>query len=165
MRGRKPLPSAIHDLNGNPSKLDMEARKAAEPKAPKGRPPLPKWLGIDGKKAWKEITSHLQGMGTLAISDGAAIAMIAQEWAIYREAMSKVNGPADENGGLIVTVNGQPQANPFLNVADKSYKRLVRLLVEFGLTPSSRSRISIAKTSAPASEGSDILAFIGKRAG
>lgn len=157
MRGRKPKPLAIHANNGNPSRIDLDARREAEPKAATGAPPRPQWLNPTAAVSWDYLIGHLDIMGTLSQSDQQAIAMICQAYGIYADAMAEVNAH-----GAVVTIAGQPQPNPYLSVANKQATILMKMLPEFGLTPSARSRIAIKRTET-AEAGSDILAFIGKK--
>ena len=49
-RGRKPKPTALKELEGNPGKRPLNDR---EPKPEKKAPPCPKWLNDDAKKEWR----------------------------------------------------------------------------------------------------------------
>ena len=49
-RGRKPTPTAIKELEGNPGKRPMNS---AEPRPEKKAPPCPKWLEPEAKKEWR----------------------------------------------------------------------------------------------------------------
>lgn len=140
MRGRKPLPTELHELNGNPSKIDIEARKDAEPKPIKGTPPKPKSMSKDANETWDYLCKHLEQMGILAESDQMAISMLCKNWSLLLEAECHIN---DE--GSIIDVNGQLQKNQWFKVKEETEKTIIKLLTEFGLTPSSRSRIAIQK--------------------
>ena len=59
--------------------------------------------------------------------------------------------------GTIVKVNGQPVANPLLVRADREADKVRKLCVEFGLSPSSRARLSIDTA---AGEPDELAAFI-----
>ena len=48
-RGRKPTPTAIKELEGNPGKRPLNKN---EPKPTKKAPPCPKWLEPEAKKEW-----------------------------------------------------------------------------------------------------------------
>ena len=49
--------------------------------------------------------------------------------------------------------NGFPVFNPYFAVANQAAKKVRSLLAEFGMSPSSRSRISAAMTGQPADGG------------
>ena len=54
MRGRKPTPTAIKVLEGNPGKRPLNDR---EPQPPKKAPSCPKWLEPDAKREWNSSGS------------------------------------------------------------------------------------------------------------
>ena len=47
------------------------------------------------------------------------------------------------SGAILQTPNGWLAQSPYLAIATKATEQLVRILVEFGMTPSSRSRIRV----------------------
>ena len=51
-RGRKPTPSAIKALEGNPGKRALNER---EPRPEKKAPSCPKWLEPEAKKEWRRL--------------------------------------------------------------------------------------------------------------
>ena len=157
MRGRKPKPLALHIANGNPSKLDIDKRKEAEPAATPGTPPKPTWLSKEAAANWDYIVGHLETMGTLAQSDATAIAMLSASIATWAEAQRAVQ----KNGAI--SEDGDHPSGAF-TVASKLVPQISKLVAEFGLTPSSRSRIAIGKTEKQIEDNS-ILAFIGKKTG
>ena len=50
MAGRKPKPTAIKELEGNPGKRKLNNK---EPKPDKGMPVCPEWLPPEAKAEWK----------------------------------------------------------------------------------------------------------------
>ena len=59
-RGRKPKPTALKVLEGNPGKRPMNMN---EPVPPKGTVKCPAWLEPEAKKEWKRLASSLEAMG------------------------------------------------------------------------------------------------------
>ena len=55
--GRRPKPSAIKRLEGNPGKRPINMR---EPKPDKKAPPCPKWLDPEAKKEWRRLSKKLE---------------------------------------------------------------------------------------------------------
>lgn len=70
-RGRKPIPTEIKILEGNPSKRPLNTH---EPKPLKKAPPCPKWLEAEAKKEWRRLAKALEAMGVLTEADMAAFA-------------------------------------------------------------------------------------------
>ena len=74
-RGRKPTPTAIKELEGNPGKRKINE---AEPKPEKKAPPCPKWLEPEAKKEWRRLSKQLEQIGVLTEVDQAAFASYCQ---------------------------------------------------------------------------------------
>ena len=57
---------------------------------------------------------------------------------VQRRAEAKL----DEFGIVVKTPSGYLQQSPYLSIANKAMEQMTRLLVEFGMSPASRSRVS-----------------------
>lgn len=144
MKGRKPLPKNVHVLRGNPSKLPAEklnggVRAATEIPAP------PRNLKGEALKEWKRITAELAQLGLVTAIDRAALTMYCESWAQYSHALQKI---AALDGELIVThKNGFMGPSAWLAIRDKAAEQCRKLLVEFGMSPSSRARVTASPQS------------------
>ena len=67
-RGRKPKPTAVKVLEGNPGKRSLNT---AEPKPEKKAPRCPSWLEDEAKKEWKRMSKQLEQLGILTEIDMA----------------------------------------------------------------------------------------------
>ena len=154
MKGRKPLPTNLHVLNGNPSKKKDLGKN--EPKPAPIAPKCPTWLHKDAKKEWKRIAPQLEKLGMLTQIDQAALAAYCESWAQYKEAIEFIhkNGTTyplwerDESGDIKRDAAGKPvlrymQQWPQVSIANKALQNIKSLCVEFGMTPSSRGRIQV----------------------
>lgn len=56
MAGRKPKPTALKELEGNPGKRKLNKK---EPMPGKGMPDCPKWLLPDAQEEWKRLRMTL----------------------------------------------------------------------------------------------------------
>jgi P27 family predicted phage terminase small subunit len=138
-RGRKPKPTAVKELEGNPGKRPLNKN---EPKPRKRAPACPADMCEEGKKEWNRLYKNLEELGLLTELDissfeayctaygrwKAAEALITKHGSIYR----------DKNGGLA--------KSPMIDIAIKYLTIANRYAEQFGLTPSSRSRIEVVKT-------------------
>ena len=121
MAGRKPKPTAVKKLEGNPGKRKLNTK---EPVPAKGIPDCPEWLLPEAKKEWERLADLMNQMGVLTEVDMAAFAAYCQSYARWKEAQEHI----DSEGSTFET--------------DKGYQQLMlQAASEFGLTPSSRSRI------------------------
>lgn len=133
-RGRKPTPTAIKKLEGNPGKRPLNDK---EPKPERKAPPCPKWLDKEAKKEWKRLASKMEMMGVLTEVDMAAFAGYCQSYARWRENEEFIS----KNGSLVRTPSGYWQQVPQVSMAQQYLKQMGRFAEQFGLTPASRSRI------------------------
>lgn len=139
MRGRKPTPTVQLKLRGS----WRAKERRGEPQPPPGAPPMPNWLDDEGQKAWRRLVDILSTMHVLTVADGDALALIANNESIIIRSALKVR----ETGGEVVkSVNGFPIINPYLSTYNRALEQNAKLLAEFGLTPSSRSRVKAATT-------------------
>ena len=87
MAGRKPKPTALKKLEGNPGKRKLNTK---EPVPAKGMPDCPKWLLPEAKEEWKRLCQKLSEMGVLTEIDMAAFAAYCQSYARWKEALHDI---------------------------------------------------------------------------
>ena len=156
--GRKPLPTALHVLNGNPSKIDLKERTAKEPKFTEGYPACPEWLGEDARKEWDRVLPELEGAGVLKKVDMAALAGYCDSLAMWKRA----NETIDKEGLTVETIQGGIKAHPATVIRDKALEKMKSFAIEFGFTPASRSRVEVPDQ---AKEEDPMEAMLRKRGG
>ena len=133
-RGRKPKPTGLKVLEGNPGKRPLNHK---EPKPTKKAPRCPSWLEEDAKKEWKRMSKVLESMGLLTDMDMTAFAGYCQAYARWKEAEEFLT----KHGSIIKTPNGYLQQVPQVSIAQTNMKIMLKFSEQFGLTPSARSRI------------------------
>lgn len=150
-RGRKPTPTAIKLLEGNPGKRPLNAN---EPKPEKKAPSCPKWLEPEAKKEWRRLAKQMEQIGILTQVDMAAFAGYCQAYARWKEAEEFIT----QHGSILRTKSGYVQPVPQVSIAQTYLKIMNRFAEQFGLTPAARSRI-IAEdnTSGPSDEMEALL--------
>lgn len=135
-RGRKPKPTALKVLEGNPGKRPLNK---FEPKPENKAPKCPTWLEKEAKKEWRRMSKVLEGLGVLTEVDAAAFAGYCQAYARWKEAEEFLS----KHGTIFKTPSGYIQQVPQVSIAQTYLKIMKDFCSEFGLTPSSRSRISV----------------------
>lgn len=133
-RGRKPKPTAIKVLEGNPGKRKLND---LEPKPDKKAPECPVWLNKSAKDEWNRLSKNLEQLGLLTELDMAAFAGYCQAFARWKEAEEFI----EQHGSIVKTPSGYWQQVPQVSIAQSNLKIMLKFCSEFGLTPSSRSRI------------------------
>lgn len=133
-KGRKPKPTAIKQLEGNPGKRQLNT---AEPKPIQKAPTCPKWLDDEAKKEWKRLAKKMEQLGILTEVDMAAFAGYCQSYARWKEAEEFIS----KHGAIVKTPSGYWQQVPQVSIAQQYMKQMSKFCEQFGLTPASRSRI------------------------
>ncbi len=78
--------------------------------------------------------------GLLSEIDGPALTIYCLTWARMVDAEEKLR----QFGAVIKSPNGYLVQSPYLSIATKATEQLMRIMSEFGMTPSSRSRIHVS---------------------
>jgi P27 family predicted phage terminase small subunit len=127
-----------------------------EPNQLPGRPDPPHYLDKEGLREWNRILPELEECGVLSRADGAALGLYCSSFSAMVAAEKEVQAM----GLFVETDKGSLKANPAVAMARNARCVCARLLVEFGLTPSSRTRLKV-----PSVDGSkdDIDGFIASR--
>jgi P27 family predicted phage terminase small subunit len=132
---RRPKPTAIRRMEGNPGK---RAWNHDEPTPPDAMPRCPEHLAPVAKTEWRRVGRTLHAMGVLTTIDRAALAAYCQAYARWVEAEEKLK----ESPALYKTPSGYVQQSPWLVVANKQLELMGRYMTELGMTPAARSRVA-----------------------
>lgn len=172
-RGPPPTPSNLVKLRGNPGKRPINK---SEPTPPPGIAQPPEWLKHRGKRLWHLIAPVLDEMGVLTSADPHALALLCDAYAEYIECREVVRAEGrtyesisyeddgevigeSEDGATLVkevtVVRRMVRARPEVAMAADAWRRIRAMMQEFGLTPSSRSRIATR----PAEDEDEFEAF------
>ena len=135
-RGPAPQPTKLRLLRGNPGKRPINKR---EPNPEAGEPPCPTWLDANAKKEWTRITKELESLGLLTRCDMAALAGYCVAFARVQECAKVIK----KHGATYETETGYFRERPEVGMEQKYLALMKQYLAEFGLSPSSRSRISV----------------------
>lgn len=158
-RGPKALPSNVHLLRGNPSKKSI-SELLGEFNPEVEIPSCPRHLWPEAKKEWKRISFELEKYGLISKLDRAALSLYCQAWArlVWAEEMlaramklaeqgriaAEVKGEEWKGGDgfMIPTPNGNFSYSPYWVAARQAADQVDKFQASFGLSPSSRSRVS-----------------------
>jgi len=152
----RPKPTAIKILEGNPGKRPLNKQ---EPKPDTGIPERPKGMGHIARREWSRMSVQLHKNGLLTVIDGQALkayclACEASELA-YKDfsknpyfvepRLNKLDEPimyVDPATQKFKTMMVK-KINPSFTVYCAMEKQKKAFLIEFGMTPASRSRIHV----------------------
>lgn len=129
--GRKPKPTELKRLAGNPGKRPLPSRdrqpEPADLKAPKGHLPREGW------ELWRDLAPRLSKLGLFGELDRQAFEMLCIHYAYAYKAEKVLR----REGILAKGSMGQPVKHPSHQVLMDHSKMLLRYATEFGMTPSS----------------------------
>jgi P27 family predicted phage terminase small subunit len=155
-RGPAPEPTKLKVLHGNRGKRPLNDR---EPEPAPGAS-MPAWLSQSAKSEWKRITPELSRLGLVTTVDRAALAAYCQAYAELLEATKTLDAEgrivpvyATHAGDTVLDPKGKPvvagrRLHPAVKLQRDAFARVKSFLAEFGLTPSSRTRLSAAPAAA-----------------
>ena len=137
--GPKPKPTYLKLIAGNPGRRPLND---SEPKPKASIPRPPPELSSDALKEWKKISRQLFAAGILTVVDRAVLAAYCQAYGRWVQAERALAGVEQQGAGLLIrTTKGHLIQHPLLGVANRAMSDMVRYALEFGMTPSSRSRV------------------------
>ncbi len=134
MRGRKPQPTRLKVLRGNPGQRQLNAR---EPQIAAAVPDPPDWLGEDAREKWADLVAVLGDLGILTHVDADVLTLYCETWVEWKEATLQIR----ESGYVVESPKGDLKASPYVMIRSKALQQLRTLEAELGMTPSSRSRV------------------------
>jgi P27 family predicted phage terminase small subunit len=144
MRGRKPTPTVLKFLRGNPGKRRVNPREPTA--APLARDCPDELVDADARQEWTRTIAPAITIGQIGASDRALAIAHCDLWSSWRQQSAL----ATKVGHLVVVGPSRyPMPNPARTMANKTLQLLVKVDAELGLTPSSRSRIQLAPQRPP----------------
>jgi P27 family predicted phage terminase small subunit len=138
MRGRKPVPTHLKIIRGNPGKRPLPEN---EPQ-PEFGAEMPAWLSDVAKEHWPAIATQLEEIGLLTKLDAPALAIYCEAFVQWKSANDIVikHGPIVKH-----PKTGYPMRSPYLRVAKDAFDQMIKMMSEFGMTPTSRARVTTTK--------------------
>lgn len=130
--GRRPLPTKFKLLKGEsrPSRINQ-----AEPEFDPADPTCPAWLTGLAREKWNDLAPKLGAKGVLTVVDTLALEAVCHAYGRWRDLAAAVT--AAEKGGSA----GASIASGLHGAALKERAAFLKALAEFGMTPSSRSKV------------------------
>lgn len=139
-KGRKPLPTAMHEANGS-YKINPSRKNKEEPVAPAGRPDIPESVACNEVAfgAWNRISAILEQMRVLTQADQFVLEQYANDYAQWYSLNKMV-----ANGACSTVSKYGAQLMPEASQLHAYANRMLKILTELGLTPSSRTKLKAA---------------------
>ena len=150
--GRKPKPTALKKLEGNPGRRPLNR---IEPMPPVVQLKCPNHLLPEAKKEWKRLAPVLMDLGLLTAADAVPFEGYCTAYARWLEAQDEIN----KHGSIYKDNEGKIRPNPFIAIANQQMREIKSFAAEFGLTPSTRSAM-IANVMAAMKQNTDPMETI-----
>jgi P27 family predicted phage terminase small subunit len=131
--GRRPQPTALKVLRGNPSKTKLNEH---EPKPPQGEVKAPNGLTKAAKRVWRELAPICLAMGTLTPADVRPFATLCELQATLLTASAE----KDTDGFRVL---GPLGAHAAIRLERETAQAIRPYYALFGLEPISRARIHV----------------------
>lgn len=145
MRGRKPTPTALKLIAGNPGKRALNAH---EPQPRADLTQAPHWLTDRQRTTWQDVV-ELAPPGLLKDIDASVFTVWVVAYDLYQEASDRLS----QTGMLIKAPNtGVPMQSPYLAIVNKQAQIMMKAAAEMGFTPASRSRVVIKQNGTKAGD-------------
>ena len=142
MRGRRPKPTRLKVLTGNPGKHPLNHD---EPRPLPEIPDCPPELGPVARREWDRLVAELGKLKLLTNLDRAALAAYCGAYALWSEATEAIQ----KFGTMVKSPSGYPIQSPYVSIANRQAELMMRISSEFGFTPASRSRIAVPRSTEP----------------
>lgn len=142
MRGRKPKPVDLRVLHG----AAVDRAREEQPTPRRVLPRCPDNLQGVAADKWHKLARELYDAGLLTAIDKDALATYCVVYARWVEAEEQIS----RTGTVLKTKDGNIIQNPYLSIANRCIDQLSKLEAEFGMTPSSRTRVKAAIIREPA---------------
>lgn len=134
MRGRKPLPRNLKLVTGAVRK---DRDNPDEPILEVKIPDPPAHLTDTERDVFVNMAGKLARMRVMTEADADALGFYAERWCTWLEAKENIA----QTGLLTRSPNGFPMPNPYVSIMNKAQADCMKILIEFGMTPSSRTRV------------------------
>ncbi len=96
-------------------------------------------LTDDARNLWRYLAPRLTESGLLTSVDTIPLVMLCNLWGQYKNVASESAG----NEIVQAPRTNSAMRNPAVDITHRTVEIMLRIMVEFGMTPSSRSRLDI----------------------
>jgi P27 family predicted phage terminase small subunit len=136
MKGRKPKPTYLKLIEGNPGHRPLNLDEP-EPVGDLLEPP--DTFSAAQRILW-QVTLKNAPEGMLRKLDAGVFSSYVVNYAEFLEAAKKV----EDLGAVVKMPGGQPMQNPYVSIRNRASAQMIKAAAELGFTPSSRSRVKVA---------------------
>lgn len=134
MRGRKPKPTALKKLAGNPGKRKLNDAEPDFTEITDVEPP--EWLPDLAVEMWQTVMPELLAAKVLTVPDLHNVEAFCAAYAMWRDAEEHL-----KKYGIVIETEKSTIKNPAVTVINEAKKQMREFGSLLGLDPSSRQRL------------------------
>jgi P27 family predicted phage terminase small subunit len=154
MRGRKPKPLERQVAEGDPRKIGkvkLGTMLKNQPFVDGNLPDCPERFSVVAKQAWFFWKSELENMKLAASCDEKSLEMACIEFDTYLRANKAVRRLGEVIEEQVFSRSGKVigsrlKKNPWVDVRNRAFVNVARFTTEFGLSPMSRTRLTVGNS-------------------
>lgn len=152
-RPRKPASMQTRaDRNHNRAELDAMEEEEEKLRGSSDRiDKVPPHLSELAKQYYRTITNEMRISGVLSNLDIPLVSLTAETLAIIRDAEKMINEEGIMSGG---------KPHPAINIRDKNLTQARSLLIQLGMTPSSRASLAVDNLKQKEEDEDDLLKIL-----
>lgn len=159
MRGRKPTPTVLAQLHGNPSHGRRKNPGEPRPAGALGDVNAPEWLTPEQRTRWERLVADAP-RGLLTSIDAPLVTCLVVAIDLHRQACQAL---AAQGRLTEETPDGMAVVSPLIAIMNRQAALIVRLCGELGFSPTSRVRIAIPAREAEGSAATPLEEFLARR--
>ena len=137
MRGRKPQPTALRVLRGNPGRRALNAHEPQHEALLATCPP--ELVDPVARTEWDRLAPTLIASGQVTTVDRGTLLGYCLKYAQWQALETE----ALKHPLIVRSPSGYPMANPAIGLANKVFSMMLKAAAELGITPSARSRVTV----------------------
>lgn len=142
--GRPPTPSVVKNALGNPGGRALNTGALT---VPIEIPEMPKRIVGEAKKEWIRMAAVLKDNSLITKLDRTALIIYVDAFGIYSDAMALLKKRGNVEGMLQTTAKTDYETLSGLSLIIRDARStMLSIMTQFGMTPSSRERVSIKNT-------------------
>ena len=137
MPGRKPKPTRLKLIEGNPGRRPLNQNEPEPPVVTEVSDIPPRGMSQKARIAWKHYAPMLREAGLLTVVDIPALTLLCEHYSLWQDGLNAARK------------EGASSRGPARLSLERDAKIVQSLLADFGMSPSARSRVSAQPPDGP----------------
>lgn len=148
MKTRRPQPTVLKVLRGNPGKRQLNQAEPQHERLDGECPSLVADADELAREEWERVAPGLISAGQVTTVDQSTLIGYCVKYAQW----VRLEQEARKHPFIVRSPSGYPMPNPAIGLANKVFNLMLKAAAELGITPSSRSRVTAVPPTATVSK-------------